>query len=265
MRPRGKFFKILYVVPFLLLLIVINNRNIRETVRGWTLDLTQSFFSGVSIAAHLFSDGLQKIGESVDIYKERDSQQIEITRLKSELIHFEETKIENRRLRALLDFQNKNELKGKSALIVGRDISSINDIIVINRGENDDVGVGTVLISHQGVVGHVVSAGKIHSKALLITDLKARVCAIIQETRDAGIIEGTTAHLLKLKHLSLNASLKIGDTVLTSGFGDIFPKGLPIGVVRMLGTEPDNLHLYALIEPFVDFSKLEEVLCLNNE
>jgi len=137
-------------------------------------------------------------------------------------------------------------------------------MIIINRGKEDSVDVGTTLISYDGLVGHAIFVGKNHAKCLLITDVKARVCAISQESRDAGIIEGTATHLLKLKHLDMNAKIAIGDVVITSGFGGIFPKGIPIGVVEMIGTETDNLYLYALVKPYTNFSKLEEVLCLKN-
>ena len=67
---------------------------------------------------------------------------------------------------------------------------------------------------------------------------------------------------LKMSYLNLTSNAKVGDTVITSGFGGIYPKGIPIGIISIIGTEKNGLHLFAKIKPFVDFSKLEEVLCL---
>ena len=65
-----------------------------------------------------------------------------------------------------------------------------------------------------------------------------------------------------MKYLDINSKSKIGDTVITSGLGGIYPKGIPIGTITSISTDTNGLHLVALIKPFVDFSKLEEVLCL---
>ena len=262
MRSKDKFLKIFYLILFLAFLIFINNTNLQTNIRVWFLDASQKFLATTHFLFFHFSGGLEKIGELVDVYREKEKLNQEVSELKLKLIRYEEAKIENERLRALLQFQSKNQLEGKSAQIIGRDLQAISDVVIINQGKKDGVDVGTVLISHEGLVGHVIIAGENHAKALLITDVKTRVSAVSQETRDVGIIEGTPTHLLKFKNVNMNATLKIGDIVITSGFGDIFPKGIPIGRVEMIGTEQDNLYLYALVKPFVNFSKLEEVLCL---
>ena len=152
-----------------------------------------------------------------------------------------------------LIFETETSFKESTAKFIGRDLQAISDVIILDRGKTDGIDIGTVLISHKGLVGHVILAGRTHAKVLLISDIKARVSAMVQETRDVGIIEGTPTTLLRLKNVTMDATMKIGDVVITSGFGDIFPKGIPIGVIEMIGTEPSNLYLYALVRPFVNF------------
>jgi len=265
MRPRYKLIKIAFLVSTLGLLYLLNQSSFKSTLRLWTLDFSRNFFSAGQLFFHHLTGGISKIGDSVDVYKDRDRYRLEVSRLQQQLIQYKEAKIENERFRALLGFRERSDFSGEVAAIIGRDMSSISEMIIIDRGKSKGVDIGRVVMSYDGLVGHVIQAGDNHAEVLLINDLKARVCVMGQRTRDAGIIEGTPTHLLKMKHLDINSNIRIGDVVMTSGFGDIFPKNIPVGIVEMMGTEADNLHLYALVAPYVNFSKLEEVLCLNNE
>ena len=70
--------------------------------------------------------------------------------------------------------------------------------------------------------------------------------------------------MLKMTYLDHNSKIQIGDMIVSSGFGGIYPKGIPIGRVQLIGEEKNHLALYAMVEPFVSFSKLEEFLCVSS-
>jgi len=259
---RDKYLKVLMFITVIAILIVVNTTQCKNVIRVTVLDVSHTVMTSAHFLFYNFASGIYKLTDFVQVYREREQLNREISDLRFKLIQYDESKEENKRLRLLLNFQEKNELQGISAQVIGRDMSPFSDYIVINRGKSDYVDIGMVLISHEGLVGHIISAGMNHARAMLVGDMKARVCAIVQDTREAGIIEGTPTNLLKLRHLNIASTVKVGDTIITSGFGDIYPKGIPIGRVEMIATEKNNLSLYALIRPFVDFSKLEEVLCL---
>ncbi|MBN1493900.1 MAG: rod shape-determining protein MreC [Candidatus Omnitrophica bacterium] len=262
---RNKYVNALFFIALIAILLVINTTNAKDAIRTTALDISEGFLSTANFLFFNFSSGITKLKESVDVYKEREHLRLENSRLKTQLIKFEEMSRENERLRSLLNFEGQIDFGGISAQVIGRDMSPFSDFIIINRGKKDNIDIGTVLMSHEGLVGHVVSAGENHARAILLSDNKARVSAIIQDTREAGILEGTPMSLLKLKRLDITSSVKVGDVVITSGFGDIYPKGIPIGRVEQIGNESNNLSLYALVRPFVEFAKLEEVLCLRKE
>ncbi len=262
---RNQHLNVLFLVGLIAILIIINNTSTKDVIRTSVLDTVEGLLSSVNYFFFNFASGLDKIKGSIEVYKEKERLELETADLKARLIQFNEFKSENERLRALLQFQAANSLDGVSAQVIGRDMSSFSDFVIVNRGKKDGVDVGTVLISHQGLVGHVVSAGENHARALLLSDTKARVPALVQETREAGIVEGTPTAFLKLRYLATTSSVKVGDVVVTSGFGDIYPKGIPIGKIEVIATEPNNMSVFALVRPYVDFSKLEEILCLRNK
>lgn len=262
---KNKYPNFLFVIALLFALVAINTTGGRDVIRRFVFDVSRPILVSANFFFYNCVSGVRRFADVVEGYKEHESLKQEVQDLRFQLVRFEEVKKENERLKALVNFQKDNELAGISAEIIGRDMSAFSDHIILNQGKADGVNMGTVLISHEGLVGHVVSVGEHHARALLMTDIKARVCVVVQESREAGVVEGTPGGLLKLKHLNINSSIKVGDVVVTSGFGDIYPKGIPVGKVAIIATEKNNLSLYALVKPFVDFSKLEEVLCLRNK
>jgi rod shape-determining protein MreC len=94
-------------------------------------------------------------------------------------------------------------------------------------------------------------------------DGESRISVIVQTTRDTGLLEGRGDRLPKIRLLPLEAPIQVGDAVITSGLGGSYPKGLPVGVIEAVSSDRDGLHLDAVVRPFVDFNKLEEVLCLS--
>lgn len=262
---HNKYLNIIFFVGVIAILLVINTSNAQNVIRSSILDTSEGVLSSANFIFYNFANGITKMKDSVDLYKEKERLSVEVAELRSKVIQFDEITRENERLRLLLDFEAQNDFDGVSAQVIGRDMSPFNDFVIINKGTKDGVDVGVVLISHEGLVGHVVSAGDHHARAILLSDSKARVSAIVQDTREAGILEGTPMSLLKLKHLDISSTVKVGDIIVTSGFGDIYPKGIPVGRVETIGNERNKLSLYALVSPFVEFSKLEEVLCLKNE
>ncbi len=175
---------------------------------------------------------------------------------------------ENQRLTRLLRFKTRHarrfELLG--ARVVGRAPGSWYRAVVVDRGRADGVRVNQVVVSDLGLVGRVVAVGEHTSEVLLILDREGAVGAIVQETRTIGVVEGSEAEpgLLRMIHLPYDAKLKRGQVVVTSGYGGIFPRGIPIGKILRVENEGSKLDNYALVQPYVDFNRLEEVFIITS-
>jgi len=96
----------------------------------------------------------------------------------------------------------------------------------------------------------------------LVTDPVSSVSGLLQRTRVTGIVTGDRGPTLRLRYLPLMADVAVGDRVVTSGMGGVFPKGVPLGTVTGVERKSGALFQEAVLEPAVDLSKLEEVLVL---
>ena len=185
-----------------------------------------------------------------------------VRELEKELVELEEVRLENERLRHLLGFKQKLSESSIPALVIGRDPNNWSSVVFIDKGKNDDIVKNMVVISGQGRVGRVRESGKTMSKVMLINDIDSKVGAIVQRSREQGLLTGTPEGNCKLIYLSLDSDVHKGDNVLTSGMGGIYPKEILIGHVVELAKEKGRLYKYAIVEPSSELSKLEEVLCI---
>lgn len=182
-----------------------------------------------------------------------------------------EQALENLRLKKLLNFKNHLDFQTIPAKVIGWDFSSFAKTIIIDKGKADGIKKGQAVICPQGLVGQIIDEpGKpltfTQASVLLITDSTSRVSALVQRTRDRGIIQGTgkTDRLL-FKYLSPETQLEKGDRVITSGLSQIFPPGILVGVIQSIETNPFWVSPQGWVKPSVDFQHLEEVLVVVGE
>lgn len=182
--------------------------------------------------------------------------------LRYKLNEYEEVSAENKRLKQLLSLKDKSPYKLIAAKTIGRPADNWASAIIIDKGENNGIKRGLVVINYSGLLGRVIEASRTMSKVMLINDPDFGVSALIQRSRQEGLITGTLGDSLALKYLSKDCDVKITDTVVTSGLTKFSPKGLLIGTVIGLREEFSGLSYYAVIKPAVDLSSLEEVLVI---
>ena len=190
--------------------------------------------------------------------------------LEGRLVDKDELAHENERLTALLDFKEENpDLMVYGARVIGKSPGNWFNTLTIDRGSEDGVAVDMAVVTEKGLVGRVIEVGGRWSKVLSIIDSQSAVSAIAQRSRDNGTLQGDTTlydgeGFCRMVYLPQDATVREGDVVITSGLGDIFPKGLPIGTVVGVENEPFAVYKTALIQPGVDFKHLEEVLVIGD-
>lgn len=189
----------------------------------------------------------------------------EIEELKKQLSELELIRAENKTLREYANLSDEyTSYKTVPAYVIDKDFSNYNEIIVINAGTRDGVTSNMPVVSSDGVVGHVISATDRTAKVQLIIDSASSVSAITTISRDKIIVKGELGENDKLKatYISADADLVLNDDVETSGLGGIYPKGLKIGKLKEIVETQNITEKYAIIEPNVNFKKLENVLVI---
>jgi rod shape-determining protein MreC len=204
----------------------------------------------------------ERWGQFWNLYQAQGELTQHVQEMERRLVDMEELRKENERLRKLLEF--KKEFLGKTipARVIGRDLAPWRKTILLDKGSQQGIAKRMAVVHAQGLIGRVVEVGPFSARAILLLDPESKVSALLQESRDLGVVEGDGSPWLRMTHIDRESSVKVGDRVVSSGLGGVYPKGLPLGTVEMVGTEKGGLELFATLRPLVNFSKLEEILCI---
>lgn len=186
----------------------------------------------------------------------------EAERLRLQVLQSEETRQENARLRRLLELHERLPLSALTGEVVGREEDGWVRALTVNRGRGNGVTRQIPVIVPEGLVGRVLQVRAGASVIQLINDPASTVGGVIQRTRTPGLVEGHTEGSVRLKFMARGAQVEVGDLVVTSGVGNLFPKGLPIGRVVAIQDKGSALFHFAVLAPAVDFARVEEVLLL---
>lgn len=175
-----------------------------------------------------------------------------------------EAAIKYESLRADLGFVRAQKTSLLAADVIARRPDPKFDTLVIARGGADGVRPNSVVVTREGVVGRVFEVTPGTASVLMLTDQNSGVGARVQraKSRATGICKGDNSKALSLVYLPNDADIKLGDRIVTSGLGGVFPPGLPIGTVVDVRAEEGNFLKSARLRPFVDFDRLEQVYVL---
>ena len=183
----------------------------------------------------------------------------------------DEVKAENNQLMALLGESEKYpEFEYQYAKVILRSVDDYSATYTLNKGENDGIRPNMVVISSGGLAGKIIETTGDTSILLAITDSRCGVPALSEASRDMGIVKGvsdsgTTAGYCVMTELPTNAIIKPGDTVITSGMGEVFPKGITVWTITEVSKGNLNqINSSARLTPAVDFDHLENVLIITN-
>lgn len=184
--------------------------------------------------------------------------------LTSEVSQLEEYKQENDRLTELLNMTSTYNLNGQGARIIGRSVDAYSGAITIDKGSNDGVRSGMPVMDANGLLGQVDSTGPTSSVVRLLSDSDSGVAAIVQSSRVEGVVTGSGSGLLYLRYVPVSSTVKTGDTVVTSGMGGGFPKGILIGEVVSVDASQNDLYYTIVVSPVATDANFEEVFVVDN-
>jgi len=267
---KRKLLKLLIIyVSISLLLLIFRTGRIVELGKSLFLYLVTP---GPTVVSKLLNE-TGRIGERVSrlvsAHEENKILRERLNFLLQEREKLQETISENRRLRKILEYQEGAPYELVSASVVGWDPSLFSSALLIDKGVNQGIERDAPVVAWQEttnpsdsgmvVVGRISESDAVMSKVLLITDSNSELAAMVERSREKGVIVGTGGRLLLLKYLSPSADLKVGDLIVTSGMGRIFPPGLAIGSVEEVISGVGGLERRAMVVPRFSGNRLEDV------
>lgn len=168
-----------------------------------------------------------------------------------------EMEAENKSLRSLLNVipaQKRNYITARVVSDLG---GPYVHAALINGGKSHGIRKDQAVINEDGLVGRVVEAGETSARVLLLSDINSRVPVLAEKSREKSILSGNNDGLPTLSYLAADSKVALGERIVTSGDGGIFPSGVPVGVVT--GIEKGAVQ----VQPFVDTTKIEYVSAID--
>ena len=254
-------------VAFLGLIVVTVKRGEKgvESSAGSALNPIQKVAYNMNRGVKDFVDFFLNFSDVKDENKELTK---ENKKLESKLTEYSDLAEENERLRKLLDFKDQREdYDYIPTNIIGFSGASILDGYIVDKGTEHGIQKGMVVVAADGLVGQVSSVGEKWSIIQCIINENIAVSVMDENTRvNDGILKGyrdsSGNNLTKVVNLSIDSTIKEGDVILTSGLGMLYPKEIRVGEVVSVEEDKVKVMKSAVIKPFVDFNKLEELLII---
>lgn len=189
----------------------------------------------------------------------------EVSRLHGQVVSLQKSLAEADILAALVNFSRTNpENSYSAASVIGFDPSPFLRYIIIDKGSDNGIQKGMPVITDQGLVGRVDAVISGAARVQLITDSASFINVRLEKAEQDAILSGSLNGELFLDQLSQEASIEIGDVVLTSGIGGGFPTDIIVGQIINTKKRDSDLFQMATVQPVVDFSALKLVMVITD-
>lgn len=253
---------VLIVISLIILSVNLKRQGEAGFFRNLIIETAAPLENAIRSAVRGIGNVWQRYIFLVGLEEENRNLKKKVDILTGELTQYREVYLEGLRLKEHLALRENIGSPTVVARVIGREGTSVFKTILINKGTTDGIRVGLPVVSPEGVVGRVVEASWNVSRVLLVIDFSSNIDALIQGSRAQGVLQGGGATGCVLKYVERSEEVKIGDHVLTSGIGGIFPKGFLLGSVVNVDRKDAGLFQKIDVRPAVYFSRLEEVSVL---
>ena len=258
------------IITAIILILLIFLSNVKVNKMSYLETAVNSITSPIQRVFTDLKNRIQKnnayFANMDEIIAENEQLKAKNSELETELRELEKIKAENTQLQEYMNLTEKyTSYKTIPAFVINRDVSNFSSTLVLNVGEVDGIKENMTVIADKGLVGHVISVAKSTCKVQVIIDPASTVSSTISTTNESVICKGTLDNnqILRASYIPTGAELIQGDSVYTSGVGGIYPKGIIIGTIKEIVTTSNITDRYAVVEPVVDFSRLNTVLIID--
>lgn len=239
-----------------------------KILRVWTQTFASPLQTASSKASGATSGFFEQIWNFRSTAAENEQLKERLAKAELELNAARQAEAENERLKALLELQEKSDIKSVPARVIARDPSVWFNTITINRGSTSGVAVNMPVVTGGGIVGRVITVSPFASQVMLLTDEKAGAGAVVGQLGQSGALGSVRGRadlgvsLIEMRYVSGLEKVEVGDTVMTTGQDGIYPPGLNVGkVVDVKHGTATQAHTI-LIQPGAQLDHLEDVAVL---
>lgn len=179
--------------------------------------------------------------------------------LTAQLAELGEYRLENERLRSMLELSSAYGLRGIAARVVGTSSDDWSRTVTIDKGSASGVNLDMAVTDGKGVVGQVTAVTSSSATVTLLSDPGYQCSALLQDSRATGVLQGSVDGSLHLEYVPVTQGVRVGELVVTSGMGGAYPKGLLIGTVASVTNAPSDVYHTIVVTPVARVANYEEV------
>src|ERR1700678_1127525 len=200
-----------------------------------------------------------------DVRNQNQDLQKTIDRLRLEQAALLEDARQGQRLQALNKFQEKYIYKTVAAQAIGSSGSELSHVFYIDKGSADGLRRDNAVITAEGIVGKVRDVFPHTAQVLAVNDQTSGAGVILETTRIRGILRGDPNGLLEIVDILADKRIQKGEIVLTAGGDEVFPRGLPVGIVDQVVPDPlRDSFINVMVTPAAHLDRLDEVLVITD-
>ena len=250
------------VTAFLTYALNLRNKEHANPLERSVMTVTAPL-AGSTAALDRFVNGLwSDYIDLLEVRRENIVLRKSVKRLNERVVANNEALVANARLKALLDLKGTLDAPSLAVSVIGEDSSAWFKTLVVDRGSSDGLAEGMPVLAAGGAVGRLVKVAPHSSRVLLLTDHASAIAALVQRSRARGVVRGMGSGRCTMEFTVKDEDVKVGDSVVSSGVGGVFPKGVPICEVTMVKKGEYGIFQTIEVRPMVDLGKLEEMLVL---
>jgi rod shape-determining protein MreC len=245
------------------LALMLSDRRSVPRDRHWAvhalLDVAAPIQKAITRPVHSVRDTWQRYVALVDVEEENRALHGQLAALEQENLQLREALVASGQLQRIAQMRRDFEVPLLPAQVVGQDASPWSHALLLDRGRTAELRSGMPVIVDQGIVG-LLSATTLHAaRAMLILDRRSAVDAMVQRSRARGLVRGLGGDELEFVFMVRGDDVQVGDEVISSGMGGVYPKGVRVGTVVSVRADRELLLHTARVRPAVDFGRLEQV------
>jgi rod shape-determining protein MreC len=198
----------------------------------------------------------------LEVREENQRLKDRVVDLEEENLQYREALVASDHLQQIAAMRHRFEVPMLPSEVVGLDVMPWFRAVLVDRGFSHGVRAGNPVITAEGVVGLVTATSQNAAKTMLLLDRQSAIDGIVQRSRARGVARGRGADQLAFEFVVRGGDVRVGDVVITSGLGGVFPKGLRIGEIVGISDSVGQLLQTATLQPAVDFGRLEQVFVM---
>lgn len=187
---------------------------------------------------------------------------LRLAECQQEVFSLQQAARDNDQLRSLLDLKGRSRWLLQPVWVIGREPGTRGPRLLVGFSDSLTIEDGRAAVSEMGLVGKVEGAGQGRAGIRTVFDPDSRVSAFLPRSRTLGIFRTDQAMNCILDRVPLRLDVKPGDTVLTSGYGGVFPPGLMLGRVSEVYTDPRQLTMHIEVDPSLDLDHLSHLFVI---